>query len=315
MNPLNLLCLGTTPAAQRVMVFRKLSLDAVNRAASTLDGAAGKSINVAKVLQSLGEHPVAIGFLGGDRGDFIRARLAEAGIEHEFVTVSTRTRQCVTVIDESAGTQTELVEESAAVRAPDVTALLDVLRRRLPAARALILSGTVAPGCPPDFYHQCAVLACEAGVPAILDAQGPALFGALPAKPWLVKPNRAELAASFQRPLPDDASVRRAMRELHEGGAAQVVITDGKKPALATDGRRSWKIFAPEIQAVNPIGSGDAFTAALSSRLLHGDDLGAACRWACAAGAANALTLMAGEIDPAEVPRLAGAVRVELQKP
>ncbi len=30
------------------MVFRKLSLDAVNRAATTVDGVAGKSINVAK---------------------------------------------------------------------------------------------------------------------------------------------------------------------------------------------------------------------------------------------------------------------------
>ena len=50
-----ILCIGTTPAAQRVMLFRKLTLDAVNRAAATHDGAAGKSINVAKVLKTLGE--------------------------------------------------------------------------------------------------------------------------------------------------------------------------------------------------------------------------------------------------------------------
>ena len=67
-----ILCLGTTPAVQRVMVFTKLTLDAVNRAATTLDGAAGKSVNVAKVLKSLGERPVATGFLGGDRGTFVR---------------------------------------------------------------------------------------------------------------------------------------------------------------------------------------------------------------------------------------------------
>ena len=54
MDSMKILCLGTTPAVQRVMVFRKLTLDAVNRAATTLDGAAGKSINVAKVLKTLG---------------------------------------------------------------------------------------------------------------------------------------------------------------------------------------------------------------------------------------------------------------------
>ena len=69
MNPSKILCLGTTPAVQRVMIFRKLALDAVNRATTTLDGAAGKSVNVAKVLKALGEQPIAMGFLGGDHGE------------------------------------------------------------------------------------------------------------------------------------------------------------------------------------------------------------------------------------------------------
>jgi hypothetical protein len=37
------------------MIFRKLALDAVNRAVTTWDGVAGKSINVAKVLRALGD--------------------------------------------------------------------------------------------------------------------------------------------------------------------------------------------------------------------------------------------------------------------
>src|SRR5208282_6743867 len=102
-----ILCIGTTPAAQRVMVFRKLALDAVNRAETTLDGAAGKSVNVAKVLKALGEHPVATGFLGGDRGQEVRALMEAQGIEMEFVEVSARTRQCITVFDKSANTHTE----------------------------------------------------------------------------------------------------------------------------------------------------------------------------------------------------------------
>ena len=35
---MKVLCIGTTPAAQRVMIFRKLTPDAVNRAGTTLDG-------------------------------------------------------------------------------------------------------------------------------------------------------------------------------------------------------------------------------------------------------------------------------------
>src|ERR1044071_5774914 len=106
-----ILCIGTTPAAQRVMVFRQLALDRVNRAVRTLDGAAGKSINVAKVLHVLGAQVVATGFLGGVRGQQLESLLIERGLELDFIRVTTPTRECVTVIDESAGTITELVEE------------------------------------------------------------------------------------------------------------------------------------------------------------------------------------------------------------
>jgi tagatose 6-phosphate kinase len=102
-----------------------------------------------------------------------------------------------------------------------------------------------------------------------------------------------------------------AMRELRDRGAQRIVVTAGKEPALAFDGANFWKISAPLIKPVNPIGSGDAFTACTVSRLLRGDDLGEACRWGSAAGAANALTLMAGEVERSEVERFVKETKVE----
>lgn len=306
-----ILCLGTTPAVQRVMVFRGLTLDAVNRAATTVDGAAGKSINVAKVLQVLGEQPLATGFLGGDRGEYLRAVLEGRGIQHEFVTVAVRSRQCVTVIDQEAGTQTELVEESSPVESADYERLRAIVHRRIRSGRAVVMSGTITPGGPVDLYRQCTGLAHEAGGFSVVDAQGPALQEALAARPGLVKPNRAELAATVGRELEDEAALVVAARELHERGAQRVVVTAGKGPTLAFDGQRFWRVRAPRIVAVNPIGSGDAFTAGLVWRLLRGDDLGEACRWGSAAGAANALTLMAGEVNRPDVDRLVQEVTVE----
>src|ERR1039457_7269452 len=110
------------------MVFRKLTLDAVNRAVTTLDGVAGKSVNVAKVLKALGERPVAAGFLGGDRGEQLRAELEARGIELDFVKVAGRTRQCTTLLDTSVGMQTELVEESQPVTAADYDELMRIIR-------------------------------------------------------------------------------------------------------------------------------------------------------------------------------------------
>ena len=306
-----ILCIGTTPAAQRVMVFPKLTLDAVNRAVTTVDGAAGKSVNVAKVLQALGEHPVATGFLGGDRGEEVRTLLEAQGIELEFVLVAPRTRQCITIFDTSAGTHTELVEESQPVAAADYEKLMQIIRRRVKGCRAVVMSGTITTGGPKDLYFHGTQLAHEAGALPVVDAQGAALVEALSAKPGLVKPNRAELAATVRHELKDEPAVMSAMRELVERGAQRVVVTAGKEPTLAFDGRCLWRIRAPRVDAVNPIGSGDAFTAGLLWRLLRGEDLGEACRWASAAGTANALTMMAGEVHLHDVERLVPEVNVE----
>jgi tagatose 6-phosphate kinase len=293
------------------MVFRKLTLDAVNRAVTTLDGTAGKSVNVAKVLRALRERPVATGFLGGDRGEQLRADLEARGIELDFVKVAGRTRQCTTLLDTSAGTHTELVEESQPVTAADFEELMRIIRRRVQGCRVVVMSGTITPGGPVDLYFQGTQIAHEAGAIAVVDAQGPALLEALKAKPELVKPNRSELAATLGRELKDEAAVRSAMRELRERGAERVVATAGKDPGLAFDGQSWWRFHAPQINAVNPIGSGDAFAAGLVLSLLRGEELGEACRWAGAAGAANALTLLAGDVRREDVEQLVAKARVE----
>lgn len=307
-----IVCVGTTPAVQRVMVLRRLTLDAVNRAVTTLDGAAGKSINVAKVLQALDEPCFATGFMGGDRGDFVHQVLSGKLVPHEFVQVAGRTRECITVIDQSNGTYTELVEEASPASPADFEALLDIVRRQLAACRAVVMSGTVASGGPADFYLQLTRLARQAGALAVVDAQGAALTTALPGNPDLVKPNRAELAASLGRALQDQEDTLAAMRELHARGARRIVVTAGRERVLAFDGREFWTILPPAIAPANPIGSGDAFTAALTARLVRGDDLGEACRWGAAAGAANALTLLPGELNRQDVPQLAQRTEVHL---
>jgi tagatose 6-phosphate kinase len=308
---ISVLCLGTTPAVQRVMVFQRLELDAVNRAGTTLDGAAGKSVNVAKVLRALGERPLALGFLGGDRGKAVRSTLRTLGIAADFVAVDNPTRQCVTVIDQSAATQTELVEESGPVEPAAYVELLARTRRHLTHSRALVLSGTLAPGGAPDFYAECVTAGNDHGVLTVVDALGPPLTAALAARPGLVKPNHRELAATVGHDLPDECAVGAAMRQLHARGAQRVVVTAGNAAVLAFDGQEFWRVIPPRIRALNPIGSGDAFTAGMVWRLLRGDDLGEACRWGAAAGAANALTLMAGELEMSEMQRLAPQVAVE----
>jgi tagatose 6-phosphate kinase len=306
-----ILSLGTTPAVQRVMRFSGFQLDHVNRALETLEGVGGKFTNVAKALTFLGEEALALGFAGGDRGEFMKASLRDQGVRFEFLPVNSRTRLCTTILNDNDGTVTELVEESPAVTPEDCDRLVEALEKRLPGAKALVLSGTIAQGGPPDLYFRCVALARKAGILTVLDAQGEALLRALEAGPNLVKPNRPELEKTVGRDLRNEEEIFAAMEELIGRGVERVVITRGAEPSLALHNNVRWRITPPKIAAVNPIGSGDSFTAALTVGLLNGLDLGEACRCGAAAGAANALTLMPAVIKRQDYERLLQMVKVE----
>src|SRR5437660_1303062 len=138
-----ILCVGTTPVMQRTMVFANLHIDAVNRAQKVIETASGKSINVARVLHTLGEDSLATGFLGGDSGKLIRNQLTGADIDHEFIDVEPATRMCITILDGTTRHATELVEESKEVAPRAWDQLKSTISARLPETKLMVLSGSL----------------------------------------------------------------------------------------------------------------------------------------------------------------------------
>ena len=159
----------------------------------------------------------------------------------------------------------------------------------------------------------------------MLDVRGPALLAACAERPWVVKPNRAELAETVGRDINSQSSLVAAMRDLASRGPGWVVVTQGDGPTLAAPAVGPvWQAHGPRVAAVSPIGSGDAFAAGLALALSHAlsavpperrtpadpDLVPNALRLAAACGAANALTEFAGHVAASDVDRLMREVRV-----
>ena len=306
-----ILCLGTTPTLQRTMTFRRVRIDDVNRAISVSQYASGKSINAARVLHALGKETLATGFLGGDSGKFMRADLDRAQVAHDFLEVTPPTRLCITVVDEEAGTATELVEEAAVVEHKAYARLLHELDANLWRAKAVVLSGSLPPEAPPDFYADCARKCASEKIPVVLDARGEPLKATLPFKPFIVKPNRDELAQTVGAPVDSDQSLRAAMQKMIEMGAQWVAITLGKEGCLLSNGNDFWHIHAPVVKAVSAVGSGDSFAAGLAAGIAQGDAIPQACALGSACGAANALTPLAGQLHLSDVKTLLAQIHIE----
>jgi tagatose 6-phosphate kinase len=148
-------------------------------------------------------------------------------------------------------------------------------------------------------------------VPVILDAHGQPLNRALPFHPLIVKPNRSEVARMMGTAIDDDSSLRRTMIDLVHRGAQWAIITLGKNGAVTSDGKSFWKIPALKVEAISPIGSGDAFAAGLASGLAAGRDVPQACLLATACAAANTLVPGAGFLRLEDVRRLEPLARIE----
>jgi 1-phosphofructokinase family hexose kinase len=298
-----ILCLGLTPALQRTLFFDTLVINEVNRAKLVLESAAGKALNTARALSTLGMPVQVAGLNGGTTGRKIEALLKAYGVTSVQTSMRPETRICTTLIDQPKGTITELVEEAPD---PGTSTLKRFLRdnlNHLEQASALVISGTLPPFAPEDFYVPFVRAAVARDIPVIIDSHKAPLLHLLQERPLLVKLNVHEVAITFKRKIKTERDIVECMNKLLALGASNVIITQGAKAAyLMTGFGALWRALPSKLdKVVNPIGSGDCTTAGIVCKLLKRRPLPEALAFGLACGTANATTPTPADL----VPRLA----------
>ena len=90
------------------------------------------------------------------------------------------------------------------------------------------------------------------------------------AAPHIIKVNLAEAEALLGRKLVTPEDQMAALDALRRWGSDWAVLTLGEQGALFAAGDRRWSARPPKVEAINPIGSGDAMTAGLMAGLVRG---------------------------------------------
>ncbi|WP_161568094.1 1-phosphofructokinase family hexose kinase [Exiguobacterium sp. SH0S1] len=267
-----------------------------NRVETAHKTAGGKGLNVTRVITQLQEPVLATGLLGGKTGEWIESELDASNICHDFYHIKSDTRSCLAFLHD--GLQTEVLEAGPVVSEEEWHGFLEHFVTLLGDASLVVASGSLPKGVPTSAYRQLNELVKRSGKRLILDTSGEALREGVASKPFLVKPNEDELAA-----LEPHTPVDEALRTLADQ-IPWVLHSKGKDGAEAHIMRTRYALAVPEVEAINPVGSGDAMVAGLAVGLQRGLSIEETLKLGSATGTLNALEPGTGMISMAALPEM-----------
>lgn len=290
-----ILCVNLNAAIDKTVIVTPFRVGEIHRPEDVTALPGGKGCNVARALQRLGVEPRVMGWVGGYAGQFIEHGLQQEGIDTDFIYSGSESRTCLSILDSTTQTMTEIYEEGEPLPPAKITEMAARFRAVVGQATAVTLSGSLPPGVPPDFYAQLIDMAHAANVPAFLDTSGAALQHGAAARPFLIKPNETEVEILAGRPLATPADLITAAADIAARYRTIVVLSLGKEGAIAAQDGQIIRIHTPVVEAVSAVGSGDCMLAGLAYAFSQGLPLVEAVKVGVAAGTANTLLIGAGQ--------------------
>ena len=301
MNP----ALDVATSTDKVLDTHKLRCSAAQRHAG------GGGVNVARVVQRLGGDCLALYPTGGTTGQLLRQLLDQEQVRSLCVDIAQETRENFTVSETSSGREFRFVLPGPTLTAPEWQACLERVGALAAAPRYLVLSGSLPPGVPVDFYARLVRLARESGTRVVLDSSGPALAAALQEGVYLVKPSLRELRDLTGQPLASEPQWRAAAQQIVGSGQAEMVaLSLGEQGALLVTAEGSWRAPGLTVPVRSATGAGDSFVGAMVWALNRNATYEEALRYGVAAGSAALLSTGTALCQPADVERLYPEVKL-----
>jgi 1-phosphofructokinase family hexose kinase len=275
------------PAIDRTIAVDRLAFDDRAYILSSKDSPGGRGINAAAVIHSFGGETLAIVPAGGERGARFESYMDHCGFPVVTVPIRNDVRLNFTVTDRH-GLTIKLNESGPRIERGELTSVEGTVESYLAGASWLMLCGSLPPGVPGDFYAQLIERAKKRGVKTLLDTDGEALSRGVEAGPTVVTPNQQEAERLLNTVLLTRSHSIAAVRKIQALGVSSVILSLGSRGAIGARGSEMWEVAPPRIDAISPIGAGDALAAATVWSLAKGDSFQDALRWGVAAGSAKA---------------------------
>jgi 1-phosphofructokinase family hexose kinase len=282
-----ILTLTINPSVDRNILVDRLVFEDRAYILSSSDSAGGRGLNASRVLHCFGAKTLAVVTSGGANGERLQKLAAKSGFPVKVVSIHNEIRVNLTITDRQ-GLAVKLNESGPSITPEELARLEKTVESRLEGVSWLMLCGSVPPGVSADFYTKLIRLARQRKVKTLLDTDGDALIAGVEAGPTVVSPNQHEAERLLNRALITRAQFMEAAARIKAMGAESVVLSLGNRGVVAVDQNQLLEVLPPRIEAVSPLGAGDALAAAFVWAATKKKDFAECVRWGVACGTASA---------------------------
>jgi len=251
----------------------------------------GGGINVARVIKRLGGGPTAIFQTSGIAGKMIEEFMEEEQISCIPYATKAWTRENLMLWDEAAQKQYRICMPGPTYLPEEVEGVYDLLKQLNPLPEFLVLSGSLAPGMPENFFEKVCAWANKEGIKVVLDTSGAPLKKGVEAGVHLIKPNLKELCGIVGKPAVSDKEQEQfALSLIDRKKAKLVVVSLGSEGAMMASEEGIEYLKSPDVQTKSTVGAGDSMVGGMVWALACGFNNRDVLRYGVACGSAAAMT-------------------------
>ncbi len=299
------------PSLDKLYILEELKAGQYNRGEVARYDPGGKGINVSRCLKAFGVESVILGFFAGSTGDWLIKTLRKQGLTVDPVNIAGESRSNITLIERAAGRMTKLNENGPSVdQAAYQSILLKALERTRP-GDIWVLSGSLAPGMPDDFYARLVDAIKSRQGMAFLDSSGKWLIHGYRAVPDLLRINTEEAEIILDRKLITREDLFEALAAISRSGISLSAISLGPKGAIFSDSESLYEVNAPKVTEETTVGAGDAMMAAIIYGYIQKWPMEKIAAWSVAAGSASVMQAGTAAVSPDQVLPLLDQVNVK----
>src|SRR5699024_11170632 len=247
--------------------------------------------------------------LGGLSGQFIIEKLNKLKIENDFVKIKTNTRSCIAILSDD-GSQTEILEPGPKISQKELDDFYKTYEKLVDKSKIICGSGSIPQNAPVDIYKKLIEIAGKKDKEFILDTSGQPLKEGIKASPYMVKPNKEELESIIGHSINTEKELLEAIKGIQEYGVKLIIVSLGAEGSVVCYEDEIYKVQAPKIKAINPVGSGDSMVGGIAVGLSRGYDFKKMIKLATSCGTANAMEKETGKVNINNVEEVMEEVKI-----